>query len=220
MGCGGSKHSVATDNIISRKNSKAGSKREMSSDSVEETRKVDHKTSSEGGSDAIATSISRKNSSVRSRKGKSSEIVEETRKDDGKTSSPDQPKGENDNSSAAQGAGVEGKKIGESTELKEKDNVKDKTMGEERKEETVEVIKAAAEETNKDQKLDEDSKTETVKDQKAVEETANGKHETVKKEEESKPANGTTKAEVSTAVEKQEEKSDGSSTAGDLKKDQ
>ncbi|XP_039048705.1 vicilin-like seed storage protein At2g18540 isoform X2 [Hibiscus syriacus] len=216
MGCGGSKHSVATENTISRKNSKAGSKRGPSSEAVEETKKVDDKRSSEGGSDGVATTVSQKNSSVRSRKGKSSEIVEETTKDDSKTSSSEQPKGENDNS----GEGVDGKKIAENTEPKKEDNVKNKTMDEEIKVETVEEIKAAAEETKKDQKLDEDSKTETFKDKKAVEETANGKHETVKKEEESKPANGPTKAEVSTAVEKQEEKAAGSSTAGDLKKDQ
>ncbi|KAK8671096.1 hypothetical protein V6N13_037704 [Hibiscus sabdariffa] len=224
MGCGESKHAVATASTISRKNSKAGSKREKPSEAVEETRQVDDKTSSDGGSDGVATSVSRKNSSVRSRKGKSSETIEENTKDDSKTSSSAQPKGENkdrDSGGDNSGAGVEGKKIAESSELKKDDNVKDKTMDKERKEETVGEVKIV-EETKKDQKVGEDPKKETVKDQKAVEETAaNGERETVKKEEEKKPADlSTTKAEVSTAVEKQEEKADGSSKAEDLKKDQ
>ncbi|KAK8510878.1 hypothetical protein V6N13_091310 [Hibiscus sabdariffa] len=221
MGCGESKHAVATASTISRKNSKAGSKREKPSEAVEEARQVDDKASSEGGSDGVVTSVSRKNSSVRSRKGKSSETIEENTKDDSKTSSSAQPKGENkdrDSGRDNSGAGVEGKKTAESSELKKDDNVKDKTMDKERKEETVGEIKIV-EETKK---VGEDPKKETVKDEKAVEETAaNGEGETVKKEEEKKTADlTTTKAEVSTAVEKKEEKGDGSSKAEDLKKDQ
>ncbi|XP_012457550.1 uncharacterized protein LOC105778408 [Gossypium raimondii] len=206
MGCGESKHAVI-ENTISRKNSKAGSKRGKSSQVIEETRKVDSEVSSsvqqEGKNDGLdivgvaagTTSISRRNSRARSKKGKSSETIEETKKVDGETSSmAKQKEVKNDNRDTDgnnSGTVVDGKKVAESIELKKGD----KTMAEETKEKIMEEIKL-------------------------VEETKDGEAKTMKKEnlvERSKTITSTTttEAKVSTLVEKQEEKPAG---VEDLKK--
>ncbi|KAH1046464.1 hypothetical protein J1N35_037248 [Gossypium stocksii] len=206
MGCGESKHAVI-ENTISRKHSKAGSKRGKSSQGIEETRKVDSEVSSsvqqEGKNDGLdivgvaagTTSISRRNSRASSKKGKSSETIEETKKVDGETSSMVQQKEvKNDNRDTDgnnSGTVIDGKKIAESIELKKGD----KTVAEETKENIVEEIKL-------------------------VEETKDGEAKTMKKEnlvQRSKTITSTTttEAKVSTLVEKQEEKPAG---VEDLKK--
>ncbi|KAB2009711.1 hypothetical protein ES319_D10G186400v1 [Gossypium barbadense] len=206
MGCGESKHAVI-ENTISRKNSKAGSKRGKSSQVIEETRKVDSEVSSsvqqEGKNDGLdivgvaagTTSISRRNSRARSKKGKSSETIEETKKVDGETSSmAEQKEVKNDNRDTDgnnSATVVDGKKVAESIELKKGD----KTMAEETKEKIMEEIKL-------------------------VEETKDGEAKTMKKEnlvQRSKTITSTTttEAKVSTLVEKQEEKPAG---VEDLKK--
>ncbi|TYH50389.1 hypothetical protein ES332_D10G203300v1 [Gossypium tomentosum] len=206
MGCGESKHAVI-ENTISRKNSKAGSKRGKSSQVIEETRKVDSEVSSsvqqEGKNDGLdivgvaagTTSISRRNSRARSKKGKSSETIEETKKVDGETSSMAQQKevknANRDTDGNNSATVVDGKKVAESIELKKGD----KTMAEETKEKIMEEIKL-------------------------VEETKDGEAKTMKKEnlvQRSKTITSTTttEAKVSTLVEKQEEKPAG---VEDLKK--
>ncbi|KAG4126607.1 hypothetical protein ERO13_D10G167300v2 [Gossypium hirsutum] len=206
MGCGESKHAVI-ENTISRKNSKAGSKRGKSSQVIEETRKVDSEVSSsvqqEGKNDGLdivgvaagTTSISRRNSRARSKKGKSSETIEETKKVDGETSSMAQQKEVKNDNRDTDGNNsatvVDGKKVAESIELTKGD----KTMAEETKEKIMEEIKL-------------------------VEETKDGEAKTMKKEnlvQRSKTITSTTttEAKVSTLVEKQEEKPAG---VEDLKK--
>ncbi|PPD96219.1 hypothetical protein ES288_D10G201000v1 [Gossypium darwinii] len=210
MGCGESKHAVI-ENTISRKNSKAGSKRGKSSQVIEETRKVDSEVSSsvqqEGKNDGLdivgvaagTTSISRRNSRARSKKGKSSETIEETKKVDGETSSmAEQKEVKNDNRDTDgnnSATVVDGKKVAESIELKKGD----KTMAEETKEKIMEEIKLV-EETKDGEKLGE---AKTMKKENLVQ-----RSKTI-------TSTTTTEAKVSTLVEKQEEKPAG---VEDLKK--
>ncbi|XWS39065.1 hypothetical protein CRYUN_Cryun18bG0018100 [Craigia yunnanensis] len=260
MGCGESKH-VATGNTISRKNSRAGSKRVKTSETIEETSKNDSKTNSilvkeEGknvnqdsggynsravaeGKDIAESTELKKEENIENDKEKKSVLKENeepvesiafegisVRSD---YYSPQEEAGKeslfNENVKVADE--LQDKKLAQETK---EEIVEEKELAQETKAETVQEIKLAEETkeetkeyTVEDKKLAEDAKEETVKDQKLAEEkkeeTAKGEPETKKEEnlvKESETAE-TSEAKVSTPAEKNEKESAVSPAAEDLK---
>ncbi|XWS14025.1 hypothetical protein CRYUN_Cryun36dG0088600 [Craigia yunnanensis] len=200
MGCGESKH-VATGNTISRKNSRAGSKRGKTSETIEETSKLDSNTCSlvkeEGknvnqdsgadnsravaeGKDIVESTELKKEENVENDKEKKSGVLKEN----------EEPiegiafegiSGRSEYYSPREEAGKESLS---NENVKPADALEDKKLSEETKEETlheIQLTEATKEETKEDtvddKKLGEDAK-EAVKDKKLAEEkkeeTGNG----------------------------------------------
>ncbi|XVF28398.1 hypothetical protein REPUB_Repub15cG0026100 [Reevesia pubescens] len=220
MGCGESKH-VASGNTISRKNSRAGSKWEKTSETFEETSKNDSNTSSlvkeEGknvnqdsgaeNSRAVADGKGiaeskelKKEQNVELDKEKKTGIVKENEEHVEGISGRSEAANESlSNEDVKPAEALEDKKLSEETK---EETMEDKELAEDTKEVTVQEIKLA-------EGTKEETKGDTVEDQKLAEEkkeeTANGKPETVNEENlvEGTETAETTEAKVSTPVEKQ-----------------
>ncbi|XVE82075.1 hypothetical protein DITRI_Ditri15bG0117400 [Diplodiscus trichospermus] len=187
MGCGESKH-VSTGNTISRRNSRAGSKRGKTPEAIDESSKLDRN---------ISSLVKEEGKTVADGKdtAESTELKNEGNAEDGKekkigvSKQNDEPvetiafegiSGRSEYFSPREEAGNES--LSNENVIKPADALEDKKLSEETKEETVKEIQFA-EETKEaamvDQKLTEDAKEETIKKDKELaeekkEETGNG----------------------------------------------
>ncbi|XVF62651.1 hypothetical protein PTKIN_Ptkin09bG0025500 [Pterospermum kingtungense] len=187
MGCGESKH-VVTGNTISRKSSRAGSRRGKPLETIEETSKFESNTSSlvkEEGKTVYQDSGADNSRAVADGKGKPESKIGVVK----------------ENEKPIERVALEAGKAADALE--------DKKLSEKTKEETV-GEKELAQETKIETKLVEETKGEatedTVEDKKLFEErkqeTGNGEAETVKEENLVKDTEtaATTEAKVSTTV--------------------